>query len=135
MDVVRQDARAWSRCSTGFAALSLPSRTGGSSASSTNGFGRDCSWPAPKNVSAVELFWPASTHWLRMRNLNFAIDGVALMASTVLERSSTATPLTVFASTSAVATLTLFIPFLLIYIMYALDFLGSPATPAFLAIP
>ena len=40
MDVVKQDASAWSRCSTGFAAASLPSRTAGSSASNTNGFGR-----------------------------------------------------------------------------------------------
>src|SRR5215469_1150613 len=48
-----------------------------------------------------------------MRKLNFAIDGVALMASTVLKRSSTRIPLTVFESTSAVATSVVDIAFLL----------------------
>ena len=60
-----------------------------------------------------ELFWPASTHWLRIRNLNFAMAGLALIALTVLERSSTATPFTVFSNTPVVVTRVSFILFLL----------------------
>src|SRR5271166_543064 len=104
MDVVKQAAKAWRRYSAGLAAVSMPSRTGGSSASRMKGFARDNSWPAPYIVSTADLFRAASTHWLRIRNLNFAMDGVVLMASTVLNSSSTATPVTVFESTSAVTT-------------------------------
>src|SRR5215467_362301 len=98
-----QEASAWRRYSTGFGAISLPSRIAGSSASSVNGLGCESSLWAPENVATVEQFLLPVSHWFRIRNLNLALDGVALTASMVAKRLSTATPLVVAASFCAVA--------------------------------
>src|SRR5258708_12970196 len=61
-----------------------------------------------------------------MRNLNFAIAGVALMASTVFERSSTATPFTWFESTETAPPTVLFILFLLYVIRHVFPGIMKP---------
>src|SRR6185503_9681396 len=95
-DVVRQPANPCRTCSTGFAPLSWPSRTGGSSLSITNGCLRACVAQAPSNSLIVVRLCPQPIHLFLALNLNLAILGVALMRSIVWNNCSVLTPLTCF---------------------------------------
>src|SRR5690606_9406444 len=95
--------------STGLAPASLPSSTGGSSLSSTNGLVRVVSSALqPWNVWMVERLWPPSTHLLLARNWKSASPGSALTALIVSNRAVTLTPFMTAGCCSAVWVLMVF---------------------------
>src|SRR3954468_20452016 len=92
IDVVTQDARACSRCSTGFAPTSLPSRMSCSSATRVKLEKCFSSFPPALKSRVSVLFSAPSTHWLATRNVNFPSLGVTPTAWIVSCIRETSTP-------------------------------------------
>src|SRR5215475_5428171 len=93
MPAVRQAARACSTYSTGVGPLSVPTSTGGWSASNVNGSRWFISCLAPWKPWMVERLWVPLIQVLVARKRNFAMSGSPLTASIVANRVAVSTPL------------------------------------------
>ena len=93
MPAVRQAARACSTYSTGVGPLSVPTSTGGWSASNVNGSRWFISCLAPWKPWMVERLWVPLIQVLVARKRNFAMSGSPFTASIVANRVAVSTPL------------------------------------------
>src|SRR5690242_20544083 len=93
MPAVRQAARACSTYSTGVGPLSVPTSTGGWSASNVNGSRWVISCLAPWKPWMAERLWVPLIQVLVARKRNFAMSGSPFTASSVANRVAVSTPL------------------------------------------